>query len=87
MKDYKSSSHAVWECKYHLAWIPNVPVPGFGRGRRAAGPRALAGDRSQSGDDDLRWGYQSRPRACARIDTAARVGVASRTIYEEKELA
>ena len=21
MKDYKSGSHAVWDCKYHLAWI------------------------------------------------------------------
>ena len=21
MKDYKSSSHAVWDCKYHLVWI------------------------------------------------------------------
>jgi putative transposase len=21
MKDYKSGSHAVWECKYHLVWI------------------------------------------------------------------
>ena len=30
-----------------------VPVLGFGRGRRAAGQRALAGDRSESGD--LRW--------------------------------
>ena len=21
MKDYKSSSHSVWDCKYHLVWI------------------------------------------------------------------
>ena len=21
MKDYKSGSHAVWDCKYHLVWI------------------------------------------------------------------
>ncbi len=64
-----------------------VPVPGLGRGRRAAGQRALAGDCSESGDDDLRWGHQSGPRAFARIDPAASVGVPSRTISEGKELA
>ena len=21
MKDHKSASHAVWDCKYHLVWI------------------------------------------------------------------
>ena len=21
MKDYKSSSHVIWDCKYHLVWI------------------------------------------------------------------
>ncbi len=21
MKDYKSGSHALWDCKYHLMWI------------------------------------------------------------------
>ena len=27
MKDYKSSSHAVWECKYHLVWITKYRYP------------------------------------------------------------
>ena len=27
MKDYKSSSHAVWDCKYHLAWITKYRYP------------------------------------------------------------
>ena len=27
MKDYKSSSHAVWECKYHLVWITKCRYP------------------------------------------------------------
>ncbi|GHV52683.1 IS200/IS605 family transposase [Spirochaetia bacterium] len=22
MKDYKSLSHSVWDCKYHIVWIP-----------------------------------------------------------------
>ena len=46
-----------------------VPVPGLGRARGAAGQRTLAGDCSESGDDDLRWGDQSGARAYARIDT------------------
>ena len=29
MKDYKSSSHAVWECKYHLVWITKYRYPVF----------------------------------------------------------
>ena len=63
-----------------------VPVSGFGRGRRAAGQRALAGDRSEAGDDDLHWGDQSGTRASARIDSATSVGVPSRAICEGKEL-
>ena len=27
MKDYKSSSHAVWDCKYHLVWITKYRYP------------------------------------------------------------
>ena len=27
MKDYKSSSHAVWDCKYHLVWITKYWYP------------------------------------------------------------
>ena len=64
-----------------------VPVSSLGRGLRAAGQRALVGVRSESGDDDLRWGHQSGPCAFARIDPAASVGVPSRTISEGEELA
>ena len=64
-----------------------VAVPSLGRGRRAADQRALAGDCSESGDDDIRWGHQSGPRAFARIDPAASVGVPSRTISERKDFA
>ena len=27
MKDYKSGSHAVWDCKYHLVWITKYRYP------------------------------------------------------------
>ena len=27
MKDYKSGSHAVWDCKYHLVWIMKYRYP------------------------------------------------------------
>ncbi|MFO1469290.1 MAG: transposase, partial [Steroidobacteraceae bacterium] len=27
MKAYKSSSHAVWDCKYHLVWITKYRYP------------------------------------------------------------
>ena len=27
MKDYKSSSYAVWDCKYHLVWITKYWYP------------------------------------------------------------
>jgi putative transposase len=27
MKDYKSGSHAVWDCKYHLIWITKYRYP------------------------------------------------------------
>ena len=27
MKDYKSASHAVWDCKYHLVWITKYRYP------------------------------------------------------------
>ena len=27
MKDYKSGSHAVWDCKYHLVWITRYRYP------------------------------------------------------------
>ena len=64
-----------------------VPVPSLGRGCRAAGQRALAGDHTEFGNDDLRRGDQSGPRAYARVDTAECVGVPSRTVSERKELA
>ena len=27
MKDYKSGSHVVWDCKYHLVWITKYRYP------------------------------------------------------------
>ena len=27
MKDYKSASHSVWDCKYHLVWITKYRYP------------------------------------------------------------
>ncbi len=27
MKDYKSSSHVIWDCKYHLVWITKCRYP------------------------------------------------------------
>jgi putative transposase len=27
MKGYKSGSHAVWDCKYHLVWITKYRYP------------------------------------------------------------
>ena len=27
MKDYKSGSHTVWDCKYHLVWITKYRYP------------------------------------------------------------
>jgi len=27
MKDYKSASHSVWDCKYHLVWITKYQYP------------------------------------------------------------
>ncbi len=27
MEDYKSGSHAVWDCKYHLVWITKYRYP------------------------------------------------------------
>ena len=27
MKDYKTSSHSVWDCKYHLVWITKYRYP------------------------------------------------------------
>jgi len=27
MKDYKSASHSVWDCKYHLVWITKYWYP------------------------------------------------------------
>lgn len=64
-----------------------VPVPSLGRGCRAADKRALAGDQSKYGDDDIRRSDQSGPRAHARVDTAECVGVASRTVSKSEELA
>ena len=64
-------------------WITKYRYPVL-VGDVGAGQRALAGDRSESGDDDLRWGDQSGPCACARVDTAAGVGVPSRTIPKGK---
>ena len=56
MKDYKSGSHAVWDCKYHLVWITKYryPVLVGDVGERAR--ELLEGDIAQSGDDDLRGG-------------------------------
>ena len=27
MKDYKTSSHTIWDCKYHLVWITKYRYP------------------------------------------------------------
>jgi putative transposase len=27
MKDYKTGSHTVWDCKYHLVWITKYRYP------------------------------------------------------------
>jgi putative transposase len=26
MKDYNSLSHSVWDCKYHIVWIPKYRI-------------------------------------------------------------
>lgn len=64
-----------------------VPLQGAGRGRRSAGSRAAARDRTKSGDGDpCRFGEQ-RPCASTDLDTAADFGLASSPILEGKEFA
>ena len=64
-----------------------IVVPSLGRGCRIAGQRGLAGYHTESGNDELRQGDQSGPRAYARVDTAECVDVPSRTGSERKQLA
>ena len=62
-----------------------VPVSGVGGRCRRANAGTPQGDSAKSGDDDLCWGDQPRPRAHADLDTAAFVGVQGSAISEGKD--
>ena len=80
--DYKSGSHAVWNCKYHLVWITKYRYPVL---QGEVGKRAR--EISQPENDELRRGDQSGSRAHAHRDTTASVGIEGGTVSEGEELA
>ena len=64
-----------------------VPVSGVGGRCRRANAGTPQGDSAKSGDDDLCWGDQPRPRAHADLDTAPHIGVQGGAVSEGEEFA
>lgn len=64
MSNYRRGAHTIYEIKYHLVWMGEVPVSSTDGGGGPSGPRVGSADGSQSERTDREGARQQRP--CTR---------------------
>lgn len=84
MDTFESLSHSVWECKYHVVFIPKCRRKTLYGTLRATSGRGVPEVGHAEGESDRRRAAAPGPRAHADRETAEVCGVAGGWVYQER---